>query len=117
MLYSIWQDPKNDVVESAFHSMPKPHPLTIPILEQAGFTNIAKLRHLKVDHASVTSLLERWRPETHTFHLAKCECTITLQDISLQLGLRVDGAPIVEEKMFDWEEMCDTYLGVAPMKG
>jgi len=48
--------------------MEEPHPLTIPILEQAGFGQIAKLRHLKVDHALVTSLVERWRPETHTFH-------------------------------------------------
>jgi len=97
--------------------MTEPHPLTIPILEQAGFGEIAKLRHLKVDHALVTSLVERWKPETHTFHFPTCECTITLQDISLQLGLNVDGPPIAGPTMFDWEEMCDTYLGVAPVKG
>jgi len=117
LISSILQDPKDDVVESYCHSMVEPRPLTIPIFEQAGFSEIAKLRHLKVDHALVTSLVERWRPETYTFHFLTSECTITLQDISLQLGLNVDGPPIVGLTMFDWEEMCDTYLGVAPVKG
>ncbi|KAH1040051.1 hypothetical protein J1N35_041794, partial [Gossypium stocksii] len=34
---------------------------------------------------------ERWRPETHTFHLPCGECTITLEDVALQLGLPIDG--------------------------
>jgi len=59
LISSILQDPKDDVVESYCHSMAEPHPLTIPILEQVGFGEIAKLRHLKVDHALVTSLVER----------------------------------------------------------
>jgi len=81
--------------------MAEPNPLTIPILEQAGFGQIAKLRHLKVDHALVTSLVQMWRPETHTFHFLTGECTITLQDISLQLGLMIDGPLIVGPTMFD----------------
>ncbi|MBA0789092.1 hypothetical protein Gotri_027402 [Gossypium trilobum] len=32
-----------------------------------------------------------WRPETYTFHLPCKECTITLEDVQLQLGLLVDG--------------------------
>jgi len=59
LISSILQDPKDDVVESYCHSMAEPHHLTISILEQVGFGQIAKLRHLKVDHALVTSLVER----------------------------------------------------------
>ncbi|KAG8474383.1 hypothetical protein CXB51_034142 [Gossypium anomalum] len=33
---------------------------------------------------------ERWRPETQTFHLPCGECTITLEDVQLQLRLLVD---------------------------
>ncbi|MBA0618514.1 hypothetical protein Godav_027845, partial [Gossypium davidsonii] len=38
-----------------------------------------------------SSFIERWRPETRTFHLPCRECIITLEDVQLQLGLPVDG--------------------------
>ncbi|KAG4926985.1 hypothetical protein JHK85_053471 [Glycine max] len=38
-------------------------------------------------------LVERWRPESHIFHLPVGECIITLEDVALQLGLHVDGRP------------------------
>ena len=44
------------------------------------------------------------------------ECTITLEDVALQLGLCVDGKPMTEPTYFDWEDMCHTYLGVVPPK-
>jgi len=97
--------------------MPEPHPSIVPIIEEAGFGGVAKLRHLKVDHGLVTALVERWRPETHTFHFPTRECTITLQDVSLQLGLPIDGPPIIGPTMLDWDEMCETLLGIIPVKG
>jgi len=35
--------------------------------------------------------MDRWRPETHTFHLPVGEMTITLQDVALLLGLPCAG--------------------------
>ncbi|XP_027362864.1 protein MAIN-LIKE 2-like [Abrus precatorius] len=101
------------MISSFCHSMPEPSPLIVPILEQLDFIRVAKLRHLKVNHALITYLVEKWRPEIHIFHFPTGECTITLEDVALQLGLRVDGL----STMFDWEEMCDTYLGILPVKG
>jgi hypothetical protein len=45
---------------------------------------------LLMDSAVLTALVDRWRPETHTFHLACGETTVTLQDITMTLGLPLD---------------------------
>ena len=104
-------------MSSYCHYMSEPHSSIVLVLQDAGFDGVAKLRHLKVDHGLVTALVERWRPETHTFHLPTGECTITLQNVSLQLGLCVDGPPIIGPTMLDWDEICDTLLGITPVKG
>ncbi|XP_027927469.1 protein MAIN-LIKE 1-like [Vigna unguiculata] len=39
----------------------------------------------------MTSLLERWRTETHTFHFPHGETTVTLEDVAVLLGLPIDG--------------------------
>lgn len=72
---------------------------------------------MKIDHHFVTQLVERQGPETHTFHLLVGECTITLEDVAIQLGLRADGKPIIGPTQFDWKDMCYTYLDVVPPKG
>ena len=54
----------------------------------------------------MTAMVERWRDETHTFHLPIGECTITLEDVALQLGLRVDGKPVTGPSMLDWRVEC-----------
>ena len=77
---------------------------------------MSKLRHLKVDHGLVTALIERWRPKAHTFHFPTEEYTITSQDVSLQLGIPVDEPLIIGPTMLDWDEMCDTLLGIIPVK-
>ncbi|KAK1408104.1 hypothetical protein QVD17_39737 [Tagetes erecta] len=60
-------------------------------LEIAGFAGIIQCGNRKLDRGLITALVERWRPETHTFHLPVGECTVTLQDVEVLWGLKVDG--------------------------
>ncbi|KAF6160007.1 hypothetical protein GIB67_033091 [Kingdonia uniflora] len=39
----------------------------------------------------ITAFTERWHPETNSFHFKWGEMTITLEDVSRLIGLRVDG--------------------------
>ncbi|RYQ94947.1 hypothetical protein Ahy_B08g089919 [Arachis hypogaea] len=47
-----------------------------------------------VDKPLLSAFVERWRPETHTFHMPFEECSITLQDVAYQLGLPIDGKAV-----------------------
>ena len=46
------------------------------------------------DRSLLTCLVDRWRPETHTFHFPWGEMAPTLQDVSFLLGLPLTGAVI-----------------------
>ena len=49
---------------------------------------------LAVDRSLLTALVDRWRPETHTFHLPCGEMAPTLQDVSFLLGLPLVGEAV-----------------------
>jgi hypothetical protein len=47
-----------------------------------------------MDAAALTTLVDRWCPETHMFHLSSGEITVMLYDITMILDLPIDGTPI-----------------------
>ncbi|KAH1064144.1 hypothetical protein J1N35_029131 [Gossypium stocksii] len=58
-------------------------------LQDEGFLHASHmLGRCKPGPTLISVLVERWRPETHTFHLLCGKCTVTLEDIALQLSLQ-----------------------------
>ncbi|KAA3453252.1 serine/threonine-protein phosphatase 7 long form-like protein [Gossypium australe] len=107
------------VLEGFMHNLVKPPIIEIRgYLQEAGFLHTCCiLRGCKLDPKLINALVERWRPETHTFHPLYDECTVTLEDVALQLDLPVDGpvimgATIVPNK----EDLCAALLGKVPNK-
>uniref|UniRef100_A0A453DD16 Aminotransferase-like plant mobile domain-containing protein n=1 Tax=Aegilops tauschii subsp. strangulata TaxID=200361 RepID=A0A453DD16_AEGTS len=42
-------------------------------------------------HTTLTALVDRWRPETHSFHLPCGEMTVTLEDFAMITALPIKG--------------------------
>ncbi|KAH1038617.1 hypothetical protein J1N35_040360 [Gossypium stocksii] len=87
----------------------------MPYLEQAGFGSAALIRTFALRYDLLSALVERWRPETHTFHFPCGECTVTLEDVALQLGLPIDGSPVTGVSAFaEPAAICYSLLGDSP---
>ncbi|CAI0543509.1 unnamed protein product [Linum tenue] len=67
------------------------------------------------DASLITALVERWRPETSTFHLPCGEITITLEDVVTLSGLAIDGdAVVIDIPDEEWSAICLRLLGRVP---
>ncbi|XBH88439.1 hypothetical protein VPH35_075722 [Triticum aestivum] len=53
-----------------------------------------QVKRFSYDRSLLTCLVDRWRPETHTFHFPWGEMAPTLQDVSYLLGLPLAGDAI-----------------------
>jgi hypothetical protein len=63
----------------------------------------------------LTAFVDRWCPETHTFHLPCGEMTVTMQDVGMILGLLLKGLAvtgIVQSK--GWSDMVENIIGLRP---
>ncbi|XP_040962458.1 protein MAINTENANCE OF MERISTEMS-like [Gossypium hirsutum] len=90
----------------------------MPYLELAGFGLVALIRSSDLRFNLLSALVERWRPETHTFHFPCGECTVTLEDVAVQLGLPIDESPVTGVSSFtDPAALCYQLLGESPEDG
>ncbi|KAL0324315.1 UNVERIFIED_CONTAM: Serine/threonine-protein phosphatase 7 long form [Sesamum calycinum] len=94
------------------------HPRVLQLLYEMGFYGVLRCGHIEIDNHLITALVERWRPETHTFHFPVGEATVTLQDIALLWGLPIAGHPVIgkdrKKSTEEWQDYCLRWLGYRP---
>ena len=73
-------------------------------------------RRFPFDRSLLTALVDRWRPETHTFHLPFGEMAPTLQDVAMLLGLPIAGASAFPpDAPVNWrDDLLGRFDGVLP---
>ncbi|XP_027916780.1 protein MAIN-LIKE 1-like isoform X2 [Vigna unguiculata] len=102
--HSIWILKYTDLID----------PRVRMLIDQAGFGHVLKVDNMKINHLMVTTLCERWRIETHTFHMPLGETTVTLEDVSLQLGVPIDDEPLTSGSSGNLLKLCQELLGDIP---
>ncbi|KAG9454359.1 hypothetical protein H6P81_007263 [Aristolochia fimbriata] len=112
----IWQGEDLGCLECTEHFQTLRHwPLDARLMsynEAAGFGALVKVKWLRLDKPLITSLVERWRTETNTFHLANGVMTISLEDVGVLLGLRFDGFAVTGLTRGDKLELARALLGI-----
>jgi hypothetical protein len=87
-------------------------------LARAGFLDIALVvvHGLPVmDDPLLSALVDRWRLETHSFHLPCGEMTVGMQDTAMILVLSLEGllvSGIIQSA--NWRDMVELHIGVRP---
>lgn len=120
----IWNRPIDEALvvrrwDSRFWSFYENSPERVKLfLDVIGFGGVVRAGYYILYHSLITALIERWRPETHTFHLSCGEATVTLEDVALLWGLPVDGVPVTGGQIFGskpyWCEYVERLLGYRP---
>ncbi|RYQ89412.1 hypothetical protein Ahy_B09g096080 isoform A [Arachis hypogaea] len=63
-------------------------------LRATRFYHVSRIGVIRGFHPLSAALVERWRPETHTFVLPVGEATVTLEDVAHIFGLPIDREPV-----------------------
>nr|XP_009767459.1 PREDICTED: serine/threonine-protein phosphatase 7 long form homolog [Nicotiana sylvestris] len=70
------------------------HARVVARMQVTGFYRMIEIGWLQLDWSLITTFIEWWTSETHTFHLPIGEATVTLQDMEVLYGLLVDDMAI-----------------------
>ncbi|XP_019427268.1 PREDICTED: serine/threonine-protein phosphatase 7 long form homolog [Lupinus angustifolius] len=90
--YNLWQTLPSEQV--------------LQVIRNTAFANLLNIGGAEINNHLLTAMVERWRPETHTFHFPNGECTITLEDVAYQLGIPIDGKAVTGDTSLDWGDLC-----------
>ena len=90
------------------------HDGVIQRLVIVGFDIVCRLSSMPLDWYLLSVMVERWCPETHTFHLRHGEMTLRLGDVAVISRLLVDGRVVSGTQDLDWQSLCLELLGSMP---
>ena len=80
-----------------------------------GFVLQFKRQPPTLVHAALTALIDRWRPETHSFHLPCGEMTVTLEDWGMITAMPIEGHALTGRvERTNWQERVTTLIGDCP---
>ena len=78
-----------------------------------GLTGLEAMDGRRMDWCLISAFVERWHPETSSFHFAWGEMTVTLHDVVQIMQMRVDGRAYRSP----YERLSDMYQTIAPILG
>jgi hypothetical protein len=89
-----------------------------PFIRCAGLLPLARVVNEglpAMDVPLLTAFVDRWHPETHTFHLPCGEMIVTMQDVGMTRGLPLEGLAVTDIVQSEgWRDMVENIIGVRP---
>lgn len=89
-------------------------PRVLQYVDWVGFGGIHRVGYREIDRGLITALVERWRQETHSFHLPVGEATVTLRDVAILTRLPIHGNAVTGGVVLDPAGLVGRVLGVQP---
>ncbi|KAH6807024.1 hypothetical protein C2S51_028132 [Perilla frutescens var. frutescens] len=85
------------------------------LVKKSGLLRLRKLAYRAPNRNLVSAFMERWHPETNSFHLPFGEMSITLEDVYCLTGLCIEGRPVefAGEDVAGGQHMVRRLLGVS----
>ena len=65
------------------------------VLPATPLSRLPYIMHQHIDSALVSAFVERWQPDTNTFHMPSREMTIMLHDVQRILGIGIKGSHLL----------------------
>ena len=66
----------------------------VEVVDRSGLSHLPGIMFKRLDWPLISAFVERWQPDTNSFHMPFGEITIMLHDVYYILGLRVDGSMV-----------------------
>ncbi|RWR94760.1 serine/threonine-protein phosphatase 7 long form [Cinnamomum micranthum f. kanehirae] len=82
-------------------------PMFRAIIDESGLADLRRFSYRYISSPLVSAFVERWQPETNTFHMPFGEMTITLDDVRTLIGIPVTGLPIHVSTSMGFTEQVD----------